>query len=448
MKRDLRLWRPASIAIVIAAGYALTLRIFYPGVMTFDARYVHADSLRGFFGDWQSPLQTLLWAAIDPIAPGAASMFLLMATLYWLGFAVLSFAVVRRSYGAALAMSLVAFTPPAFVFVGMIWRDVLFASIWILAAGLAFVAAGQQGRVRYAMQVPIQVLAMGLLAFGLLLRINALFAAPILAAYVIWPTRFELRRTALLYVPAVVAFYALIPAVYYGMLNAKRQNALHTVFVFDLGGITHFTKQNQFPVGWSADQERQLIESCYQPAAWDYYWTMGCPFVMARLEDDKLFGSPTLAAAWRQAVLSHPAAYLQHRLAVMGQFLLGNNPTIWTVDIEHPDRVVFADNAWFVALKGVSDVLKPTPLFRAVTWLVLCTALSALAWLRRDTPVGAFVMGVSGSAVVYVATYLPFGVAADFRYAYFAVLAGLTSAVLLAARALSIPRDSQRLAQS
>jgi hypothetical protein len=31
-------------------------------------------------------------------------------------------------------------------------------------------------------------------------------------------------------------------------------------------------------------------------------------------------------------------------------------------------------------------------------------------------------------------TFLPFGVAADFRYAHFAVLAGLTGAVVLAAQ--------------
>jgi hypothetical protein len=40
------------------------------------------------------------------------------------------------------------------------------------------------------------------------------------------------------------------------------------------------------------------------------------------------------------------------------------------------------------------------------------------------------VIAVSGSAIVYVATFLPFGVAADFRYAYFAALAGLTGAVV------------------
>ena len=37
-------------------------------------------------GDWQSPVMVWLWGLIDPIAPGAGSMFLLIATTYWLGF--------------------------------------------------------------------------------------------------------------------------------------------------------------------------------------------------------------------------------------------------------------------------------------------------------------------------------------------------------------------------
>jgi len=436
MDGDVRssLGRIVSVTVVIALGYGLTLRIFYPGVMTYDAGHVHSYSMLGLFGDWQSPVQTLLWAAIDPIAPGAASMFLLMATLYWLSFAVLAFAIVRRSYKAALVMSLIGLTPPAFVFVGMIWRDVLFASIWILAAAIAFAAAEWRGHARYT----VQVLAIGLVAFGLMLRINALFAAPLLAAYVIWPTRFDVQRTALFYAPAVFVFYALIPTVYYGMLGAQRQNALHSILVFDLGGITHFAKQNQFPVVWSAERERELIDSCYQPSEWDYYWTKGpCTFVMSRLEDDNIFGSPALVSAWWRAVMTHPTAYLQHRLAAMTQLLFGNNDTIWTIDIENPDRMVLADNAWFAALKSTNDVLKPTPFFRIATWLAVCAVLCARGWRCRDTPVGAFIFGVAGSAVVYVLTFLAVGVAADFRYGYFAVLAGLTSAVLSAAHTVS-----------
>jgi hypothetical protein len=426
-RRDLARWTPALIVAAIAIGYGFTLRIFYPGVMTYDARYIHNDSLSGTLGDWQSPVMTVLWAAIDPIAPGSVSMFLLIATTYWLGFAVLSFAIARRSAKAALAMSVIALAPPALVLVGTIWRDVLFAVVWILSAALALSVAERRDALSYV----VRAVALGLVLFGLLLRQNALFAAPILAAYVVWPARFDLRRMALLYAPAVLACYALIGAVYYDVLHAKRQNALHSVLVFDLGGITHFAKQNQFPIAWSANEEAQLIDGCYQPAAWDYYWTMGpCTFVMARLENEKVFGSPVLVDAWRRAVTTHPIAYLQHRLAAMGRFLFGDNTTMWTVDIENPDRPLFGDNPWFVAIRHVDGALRPTPLFRAATWLMMCVVLCAFAWARRDQPLGAFVVGVSGSAIVYMMTFLPFGVAADFRYAYFSVLAGLTAGVV------------------
>ena len=47
--------------------------------------------------------------------------------------------------------------------------------------------------------------------------------------------------------PVGVALFALVQVVYYGALGATRQHPLHSIMVFDLGGITHFTKQNQFP---------------------------------------------------------------------------------------------------------------------------------------------------------------------------------------------------------
>src|SRR5712691_1009792 len=78
-------WRRTLAVVAFAlAGFALTLRVFYPGVMTWDSTYVYSYIAAGRAGDWQSPLMTALWAAIDPIAPGSASMFLLIATTYWL----------------------------------------------------------------------------------------------------------------------------------------------------------------------------------------------------------------------------------------------------------------------------------------------------------------------------------------------------------------------------
>ncbi|MGP0092604.1 MAG: hypothetical protein ACLPKB_22085 [Xanthobacteraceae bacterium] len=417
------------IALLLVAGFGLTLFVFYPGIMTYDARYVYSAIAEGRVGDWQSPAMTAVWALIDPVAPGSASMFLLIAALYWLAFAVLAFSTAPYSGRLAAALPLLALAPPAFEFVGIIWRDVLFADVWLLSAALAYAAAPQATRVR----APLQALALALLVLGLLLRPNALLAVPIVGAYILSPSRLRWKFLALAYVPAVVGFFALVQVTYYGVFNAMRQNPLHSILVFDLGGITHFARQNQFPVAFTPEQTVLVTDHCYNPELWDVYWTREpCRFVMARLEGAKIFGSPVLVDAWRRALVLHPAAYLQHRLAFMATFLAGANRTLWTQDLDDPTRPVFADRPAFEALKTVDAWLKPTPLLRSGSWLLLCVAVCIVAWRRRDTKSGAFALAACGSAIVYVMTFLAVGVAADARYALWSVLAGLTGTVAAA----------------
>ena len=422
--------RSAWPAIALAAaGFGLTLFVFYPGVMTYDAKYVYLDIAKGFYGDWQSPVMTLLWALIDPLAPGAASMFLLIATLYWLGFGLLACTLARRSLWPAVALLVLALSPPAFVFVGIIWRDMLLASAWLLAVALAF-AVADRGR---PLRMPVQGVALALLALGVLLRPNALIAAPILAAYIVWPAQFSCKRAAILYVPAVIAFYALVQIVYYGALGATRQHPLHTLLVFDLGGISHFSKENQYPVTWTAPETALLLDGCYRPTEWDIYWRYEpCRFVMARLERDKLFGTPAISSAWLRAVTRHPVAYLQHRAAFTWHFLTGDNLTMWTHNIEEPDKPILDGRPAVMAVMAMDAALKATPLMRAGTWLLVCIAAGAWAWRRRDRPAGAFAIAVGASGAVFTLSYFAFGVAADFRYGYWAVLAGISGAVVVA----------------
>src|SRR3954447_15486931 len=162
-RKNARAWRFfLALAALVAAGYGLTLWIFYPGIMTFDAKFVYGYIAKRTLGDWQSPAMTVLWGAIDPIAPGPGSLFLLIATSYWLGFGLLAFAVARRSRRFALLLPLLALLPPAFVFVGIIWRDMLFATTWLLAAVIVFAAA--DGGARFRMVT--KVLALVLCALG------------------------------------------------------------------------------------------------------------------------------------------------------------------------------------------------------------------------------------------------------------------------------------------
>src|SRR5262249_54379276 len=155
-----------------------------------------------------------------------------------------------------------------------------------------------------------------------------------------------------------------------------------------------------------------------------YWYLEPCKFVMGKLEGEaKIFGRSELVDAWRRAVLDHPLAYLQHRLAFMMQFLSGTNLVMWTEDIENRGKPVFADRPIFAWLLNLHEKLRSTPIFKPVTWFLACVVLFAVGWRQRQTPAGAFALGVCGSAIIYVGTYFVVGVASDFRYAYWSVLA-------------------------
>jgi hypothetical protein len=406
-----------------AAGFGLTLLIFYPGIMTYDAKFVYEDIAKQTLGDWQSPAMTVLWALIDPIAPGSASMFLLTAAAYWLAFGILGCRLAGRSVALGALPPVLALLPPAFVLVGVLWRDVLFAVTWLLAVVMTFAVTDSPPRRR----VPVQVLGFALCCLGVLLRPNSIIAAPLLASYIVWPLQMRWKRTAILFIPTVAAFFGFVQLIYYGVLGATRQHPLQSVMIFDLGGISHFTKENQFPVTWNERDTALLLNGCYRPTEWDLYWRLEpCKFVMNKIEtEEKLFGTSAIPKSWVRAVVQHPIAYLEHRAGFMWNFLGGSNLTMWVANIERPSETVFPERPAFAVLMVVHDVLKPTVFFRVGFWLLACLVILALAWRRRHTPEGAFAIAACGSASLYVLTFFSVGVASDFRYGYWAVLASL-----------------------
>src|SRR5262245_52614950 len=156
----------ALILALAAAGFALAVFLFFPGYLTNDATFVYQYMREWRFGDWQSPLMSMLWWVIDPISPGPGSMFLLVALCYWLGFALVGIALARRSVLLGVVVPLLGLVPSSFLMLAMIWRDILFASVWLLAAAIVLLMAdrGQTARIVAA------VVSLVLIGFGVLLR--------------------------------------------------------------------------------------------------------------------------------------------------------------------------------------------------------------------------------------------------------------------------------------
>lgn len=415
--------RYAAIGTTVVVCFALTLSTFFPGIMTYDARYVYDDIAKGMYGDWQSPLMTALWACIDPIAPGSGSMFLFMATLYWLAIGAMALALASRSLLASVILLTLSLSPPAFLFVGTIWRDMLFGYFWLAASVLAYLST----LCRPTLALVARIVALAMVLFGVLLRPNAIFAAPLLVVYVLYPLAYRWRLAVGGYIPIVLSLVLLVHFTYHVVMGAERQHPEQTIMVFDLGGIGHFAGENQFPVAWSSDVTQLLIGPCYNPVAWDLWFAPGqrCNFLMHRLESDKLFGSNAIVTAWLKSIRAYPLAYARHRVAFMREFLTGSNLVMWTLNIADVSKPLFPDRDHYQAIVSLQEKLKATPIFRIGLWLTFNIAILAVAWRRRGSGLGALSFAVCGSATVYILSFLFLGVASDFRYAYWSVLAAI-----------------------
>src|SRR5258708_31569910 len=65
--------------LVAAAGFGLTVLVFYPGYSTADARYVYADAMAWRFCDLESPAIAVVLRPHHPNPPPLARQFLLVA---------------------------------------------------------------------------------------------------------------------------------------------------------------------------------------------------------------------------------------------------------------------------------------------------------------------------------------------------------------------------------
>jgi putative flippase GtrA len=76
-----------------------------------------------------------------------------------------------------------------------------------------------------------------------------------------------------------------------------------------------------------------------------------------------------------------------------------------------------------------------------------CTLFAVSFW-RPDTPARRFASALSASAIIYLLTYVLFGVASDFRYAYWSICAAIAAfAALVCVKSAALESASPRVSR-
>ena len=413
----------AAIALLLALGHAL---LFAPGIMTWDAIRQYGQALSGQYDDWHPPAMDWLWRQLGMFAAGPAPMLVLQVALYWSGTALWVLAMWRRGQRRTmLAIALLALSPICLVLVGTVLKDSLFAGALLLASGLLALAPEARAA---------RTVAATLLTAAATLRFNAVPAClPLLLLTFPATWRLTLPRMAGSALLAAVPLLLALPLANMA-LHAKRSGVELSLVIYDLGGIGKFSGVDVFPPT-PVRNPVAVDAACYSPVSWDRYawWgdapcTIGFETLRAPLATDR---GPY--GWWVAAVLGHPVAYAEHRLAHFARntrlvrnlalpgLSLASDPNPWGYSV--------APNAVRSAVATAATWQLATPLGWPCVWIALGVGLLMLRPGLRD---GDVAVAMAWSAVLYALSYLPLSVASEVRYHFWTMSAvGIAAAVML-----------------
>lgn len=412
---------------------AACLLAFYPGVMRVDSFSQFEQALSGRYGDWHPPIMAWLWSVLNRISQGPQMMLALHVGLYWLGIGATAqgLRLAGRQRTAGLLV-LAALSPMLLGFIGVIFKDTGVAASLVAAAGLV-------ARYRFPQQrVPawIAVTASVLIAYGAFLRFNGIFAAVPLLLYVLSRIDGWRRLNKLIAVATLCVLLGLaMQTINYRLLAAERMQPELSLIIYDLGGITYWTDEDQFKVPVWRDFTSRNRDECYSRTWWDTYGFQSCSFVFREFRQHLQDTGQSPLRLWLTAIARHPVAYLQHRFAHFNiniRFLLpyGTRDVTFVETVPNRHGLAFESNVLTRTIQAGGLALAATPLGWPVTWLAIAIGLAMIAPRMSHRPSRALVQALSASAILYGCGYAVFSVASDLRYHYWTMLAATVAGVV------------------
>lgn len=434
--------RRASAALLVLAALLATVAsaLHWPGHVSMDTSIQLYEASIGKSVGWQPPFTAALmkWLGGGEAATGKIVLLCSLLTYGTLAYAAAAILRLRATLGDPRVevwrvgvCALLLFNPVVFVYVGIVWKDVLFASVLTAAAGLSFAAAVSPLRHGLALSLAATVL----LAIAMQVRQQGVFMAPVLLLLPIvaivgsrgWPR----RRRALCAIALAGVFLvslaltrALVADAIRGAGIESSMVGFRAIMSFDIAGtVAHSgTATEALPVAISTEQ-RAAVRRAYagrnidllalDPVAWAW---------LGAFTDERR------KEVWLSLIRHEPAAFLGHKWEAFRNVLDlnglqgclplhigvdGNSDYLRAVGItegrDARDLVVYA----------IASAFFDWPLYRhwfyALALLLAAAAMALVTLPPRLKPMCA-VMALA--AALFYLSFLPTAIACDFRYLY------------------------------
>jgi hypothetical protein len=407
------------LTLALTAGaFTCVMHASYPGYLNPDTIFQLTQIYDGWLNDWHPPFVTLVWSGLLKVYPSAASLVAFHNLLIWASVAVLALSAYRRVGSIALAVILIPLLPGTANFLGNAVKDTTLAA-WLL---LSFASAYQVHRSDlspvWQRVWPIATNIFTVCSF--LTRPNIILGLIPLILYTNY--RLGWKRNIL----ACVGLLVLMPgiqAVQNRMVGARAVHAADSVKLYHMVALSYFHKRNELPGSWSSNESRAIYQDCYSAIQVDSALWGECRFIKNGLEKQGLWGSASLTKGWLTELVKDPRGAFSAMAATFWRCLHTPNSQVMLYNTT-TDRFPWAVTPPFratttLAIEYLTSKLnywisRPAVfiiLFFASTFILLVFRLA----YTRD---GLFALAVTMSGMLYMLTYLPINVSAEYRYFY------------------------------
>ncbi|MDO8184077.1 hypothetical protein Q5424_18575 [Conexibacter sp. JD483] len=407
--------RVAAYAI-LAAGIALPLLVYWPGLLDPDAVATLAQARSGWIGDHRSALGTWVWREAWLALGAGPGFFFVPQIVASVGGLYLVLRAALRRVAAAVATVVTLWSPWTLGFVGSIGRDMWFVSACLLALGLAI------GSLRWPRRVAIAAVAVGfaLTVVATASRQNGVTAVlPIAVALTVAAVRLLPQDSSIARLSGVRAAVAAVMAglvvtaaglavTVAGTSAVTRVEEHPEVYtqVWDLGYMTVKRGERMIPPLPRAMQPVQTeaeVAERWSPTTSLYMRFDRTLTKLPELYDEA--AAETLSDAWRTAIEEHPLLYLRGRFGLWTRQLgIGDTPWHTYIDGMAGNEFGYDDTA----LPGLTQAAVDYARFWSVdgdgngfiyrAWLFLGLCGAGLVLLARRFPLAVRMIGLLAAA--------------------------------------------------
>lgn len=445
-----------TVLAAAALLVAVLIGLHAPGQMSVDSGIALYEGAVGRAEGWGPTFFAAVLAWLGGGALGAA-LFVGLNSLATYGcFAALLIdrAETVKSAWPRLVGVLLALNPVFMFYVGIVWKDVMLATVVLLATTALFLASGRGGRRR---QVLLGIALLAIAAAPLLRQQGFLLAVP-LGTAAAWLVAVSVQASPVRRIVVAMVTLAMLAGTSFTLDRIAKRTieplpsspvsvGMLTIRAYDIVGMVAYARPGD-ESNWSGADEatKEQIRRLYSPERIDTLWHD--PAIRNYING---LAEVESKSVWQAGIRHDPVAYLSHRVQAFA-YLLGFKsmkgcvPAYWGVaaprqylervglveEMDPRDRVI---GHW-------SEVLQPTIVFRH--WFYAALLLAAVTVLSVRVRGEGRIVGWAGAvgAGLYLASFAPTTIACDFRYLY--PVTCLSTALLIAS--LNRARGGARMA--